>query len=400
MIPREERLKLIRSIEQKRASKVICYVTSDRPNLQASIDGEVISVIHDHILSFTPDERNKIDLLLYSRGGQSHVPWVLVSMIREYCKKGSFSVLIPYRAHSAATVISLGADEIVMTRKAELGPIDSTISQGPYNPKDHETHQRLPLSVEDVNGYFNLLTRIGCERPEEKLQGFAELTKHVHPLALGSANRELQQTELVAIKLLNTRADPFGEETNRRIAQNLSSEIFSHLHAISRSEARELGLKHVKDAEDFQIDGELWDLYDAYKSIFQFETPFTPEADLISTGRPEETWENIKTAVVESDKICHFYENTLKLRQLRKVPPQVTINISNLSLPPINVGNLPGGIDANQIAGIVANAVQSQLQFVVRLASERAVESFIAALPNAGFERMSLGNGWKENKLS
>lgn len=48
-------------------------------------------------------------------------------MFREYSKQGSFSVLTPYRAHSAATVISLGADEIIMTEKSELGPIDITL---------------------------------------------------------------------------------------------------------------------------------------------------------------------------------------------------------------------------------------------------------------------------------
>lgn len=67
-------------------------------------------------------------------------------MFREYSQKGSFSVLIPYRAHSAATVIALGADEIVMTKKAELGPIDITIGSGPYNPTEKDTHIRGYLS--------------------------------------------------------------------------------------------------------------------------------------------------------------------------------------------------------------------------------------------------------------
>lgn len=95
-------------------------MTSDREGLSASILGDVVSILHEHILATDYHQRGKLDLFIYSRGGDSDVPWSIVSMFREYCKKGSFSVLIPYRAHSAATVISLGADEIVMTKKRLL----------------------------------------------------------------------------------------------------------------------------------------------------------------------------------------------------------------------------------------------------------------------------------------
>ena len=144
---RQRRINLIKQIEEKRNSKVIAYITSDRQNLAVSIASDIIPLLHEHILSFKDKEREKIDLFIYSRGGDSNVPWALVSMIREYCKKGSFSVLVPFRAHSAATVISLGADEVIMTKKGELGPIDATLSSGPYNPIDENTRMRLPVSV-------------------------------------------------------------------------------------------------------------------------------------------------------------------------------------------------------------------------------------------------------------
>ena len=101
IMARPERQALIKAIEEKRGSKIIVYVTSDRHNLTAQIAGDVVSIIHDHILSFNQDSRSKLDLFIYSRGGQSDVPWALVSMFRQYCHKGSFSVLVPYRAHSA-----------------------------------------------------------------------------------------------------------------------------------------------------------------------------------------------------------------------------------------------------------------------------------------------------------
>ncbi len=71
---REDRKKLIQQIEEKRGSKVIAYVTSDRPGLSVQIATDVISLIHEHILSFQEDEPAKLDLFIYSRGGQSDVP--------------------------------------------------------------------------------------------------------------------------------------------------------------------------------------------------------------------------------------------------------------------------------------------------------------------------------------
>lgn len=181
---REDMKRIIQQIEEKRDSKIIAYVTSDRQNLSVQIVGDVVSLIHEHILALKKKIGKKLDLFIYRRDGQSDVPWSIVSMFREYSQKGSFSVLIPYRAHSAATVIALGGDEIVMTKKAELSPIDITLRSGPYNPIEEGTKQRLPISVEDVRGYFSLLEKVGFERPDEEIKGFELLTSNVHPLAL------------------------------------------------------------------------------------------------------------------------------------------------------------------------------------------------------------------------
>jgi len=72
-VSRENRKKLIKEIETKRGSKVITYVTSDREGLSVQIAGDVISLIHEHILALKEEERTKLDLFIYSRGGHSDV---------------------------------------------------------------------------------------------------------------------------------------------------------------------------------------------------------------------------------------------------------------------------------------------------------------------------------------
>ncbi|MCD6233193.1 hypothetical protein J7J81_02320, partial [bacterium] len=121
---------LIQQIEANRGSKVITYLTSDRKGpVNARIAMDIIPVISQQLHQIGKTE--EIDLFLYSTGGDTMVPWRLVSMIREYCNK--FSVLVPYKAHSAATMIALGADEIVMTDLSELSPIDPSTANV-FNP--------------------------------------------------------------------------------------------------------------------------------------------------------------------------------------------------------------------------------------------------------------------------
>lgn len=391
---RERRKQIINAIEEKRNSKVIVLLTSDRPNLGFSISTELVSILHRHILGIEELSRSKIDLFLYSRGGHSDVPWTIVSMLREYCAKGVFSVLIPYRAHSAATLIALGADEIVMTKKAELGPIDITINNGPYNPRDEKTNERLPISVEDVTGYFDLLDKVGCERSEEKMRGFESLTSKVHPMALGMVSRILEQTELVALRVLGTRSKSFNEEKNQMIVRRLS-EIYSHSHTISRTEAvQQLGLDHIIDAESIGVSEELWSLYEEYHELFQLDKPFLPEEYIIANNIEEHTWEGLNLACIESMKRFDVYRKSLIVRRLRQSQPQVTLNVSNISFPTINIPTLPPDVTPEQIRQIVEKIVSTQFQSIVNNAARAAVSEFLKALPSTGFEHISCNSGW------
>ncbi len=397
---RENRKRIVQRIEEKRNSKVIAYITSDRPNLETHIAGDVVSLIHEHILALDENDRSKLDLIIYSRGGQSDVPWSIVSMFREYARdNGSFNVLIPYRAHSAATVIAMGADEIVMTKKAELGPIDITIGSGPYNPTEKDSNQRLPISVEDVKGYFALLEKVGCERPDEKMKGFESLTKHVHPLALGTVSRLLEQTKLVALRLLNTRANAFSEEENHEIIRKISSEVYSHNHTISRTEAvKYIGLKQVTTAEEIGIGNDLWELYEEYKKLFHFDDPFCPEEYLVSNNLEEYVWTDLNLACVESSDRFDICRKSVRVRRLRNVPPQVTLDIKDIQLPAINISSLPSDINQESINALIQQIFSSVVQQSLDNAVQVAVDRLTKSLPHAGFEYFPFNSGWTEEK--
>ena len=392
----DERRELIRGIEAARGSRVIAYVTSDRPGLQAMMAGDAISLMHEHVLSLG-DQTEKIDLFLYSRGGDSDVPWSMVTMLREYCKKGSFSVLIPYRAHSAATVVGLGADEIVMSKKAELGPIDATIPSGPYNPVDDSSKQRLPVSVEDVMGFFSLLEKVVGEPSENKLDVFIALMQNVHPLALGNVNRLLEHTKLVASRLLETRANPFTKELNGEIVQKMSGEISSHGHAIGRAEAKNyVGLSHAQNSEDVGIDEEMWSLYREYKELFDLDMPFAPEDHLIVEDLAEHTWNELPVACIESENRLSVARKSVRVVRMPAMPPNLNMNLKlgNINVPINTSGSGGRQLDDEALRALVANVVQQAIDSAAERAAKKAIEELVASLPQAGFQRADFNFRW------
>src|SRR5581483_2871438 len=108
----------------------------------------------------------------------------LTALFREFATK--FSVIIPYRAYSAASLLALGADEIVMHPFAELGPIDPTVANE-FNPTEQGTGRRLGISVEDVTAYVNFIKdTVGITHEDELVRAVEILANKVHPLALGN----------------------------------------------------------------------------------------------------------------------------------------------------------------------------------------------------------------------
>lgn len=124
-----DRKALISDLEKARSSKVLLYVTGDRPGWEAQISSEAFDPFVDHL--DTIGVVDKISLVLYTRGGDTLAGWSLVNLVRQFCNE--LEVIIPHKCHSTGTLIALGANKIVMTKQATLGPIDPSVNT-PLNP--------------------------------------------------------------------------------------------------------------------------------------------------------------------------------------------------------------------------------------------------------------------------
>lgn len=332
------RNEVIQALELMRGTRVICYVTQTRPNTNFQIGMDSVPRIYEHLRALGANkEETKIDLLLHSNGGDGVVPWRLVTLIREFCKE--FNVLIPHRAFSAATLISLGADNIVMHRMGMLGPTDPTVANA-FNPADPSNpQQRLGISVEDLYSYITLIKEdLGIRGESELVQAFRTLTEQLHPLALGNVKRFYAQARMMARKLLALHMDEKTEHSAiNEIADNLTSKLYFHGHPINRTEAVSLGLKVKAASED--IERLLWEIYSDFSDEFQLDEEFQALQDFIQgAGEALDTPGEIVTvklsplvgACVESAYGQHAYRQHLSAVGSRN--PQNLQIVANIAI--------------------------------------------------------------------
>jgi len=363
---------------------VIVYFTGDRKPFGSRIAEDAVRSLYDHLINLElPEKNKKIDMFIYSRGGDISVPWRITTMIREFCDE--FNVLIPYKAQSAATLLSLGADNIIMGKKAELGPIDPTLVKATVSEGSLPAQE---ISVEDVNSFISFLKERANINDQEPLAQVVEnLVKQISPLTLGRVNRQHSHIRLVARKLLSSRNMRLDEEKINTIIEILTEKIYSHGHTIGRKEALDIGLPIM--FLDPEIETLIWDLYLKYENYLKLNDPLFIEIEL--ENNDEKLITNEPVALIESVKKLHVFRTSYHLNLKRKIPANIQLNINlNLSLPPtIKPDQIPQ--QSQIILQNLIKQVQEQLQQLVLQELQRQS-------PIIGYEGRSFGGKWIEER--
>lgn len=377
-------LEIIEKLEKERGSKVIVYFTGDRHPFGSRIAEDAVRPLYEHLLNLEFKEKSKIiDLFLYSRGGDVSVPWRITSMIREFCDE--FNVLIPYKAQSAATLLSLGADNIIMGKKAELGPIDPTLVKSSVG---EGSLPRQEISVEDVNSFLSFIKEKANLNDQSALASVvSNLINQISPLTLGNVNRQNSHIRLVARRLLTSRKLKMDEEKINTIIETLTEKIYSHGHAIGRKEAKDKGLPIIL-AEDM-LENFIWQLYLIYESFFTLNDPIHLEIELES--QDSKKLESLPMALIESAKKLHVFKANVDLIKDRKIPasPQININL-NLQLPP--------EIKPNEISQQAQQVLQQLMNQISRDIPHLVQKEIVKQSPVMGIRGNIFGGKWYEEK--
>lgn len=313
----KERKDLYLAVEKERKSSVIVYVTGDKRGFETQIHPEVLGFFINH-LDVLKDYNKKITLFLYTRGGSTLAAWSVVNLLRQFCNE--LEIIVPSKAHSAGTLMCLGANNIIMTKQATLGPIDPNVNT-PLNPHIPGAPENItfPVSVEAIKGYIELIkTELGIKESSDLALVINALNTKIHPLVLGEVYRARSQIKMLAQKLLNQQMKD-GVKI-QKIIEFLCSESGSHDYTINRKEARDdLGL-NIETPSD--------ELYHLIKKVFddiqdelELNSDFNPT---IKIGSGNSINFSIKMALVESILGgAHSFERS---GILSKIPGQTIIN--------------------------------------------------------------------------
>jgi hypothetical protein len=149
----ETRKAIYKQIEEERSTKVLVYITGDRRGIETQISTDCIDLFVDFLDQIGPTK--KLSLILHTNGGETLAAWRLVNLLRIFCDE--LEILIPMKSLSAGTLLCIGADRLIMTKQAALGPIDPSVNS-PLNPQisiPGNPAARVPVSVENVLGYLS-----------------------------------------------------------------------------------------------------------------------------------------------------------------------------------------------------------------------------------------------------
>jgi hypothetical protein len=342
---KDERQKLLADLEKERGDTVVVsYITSTRGNFEIQIADDILPLLYRHLVMHADRAKNGVDLFIHSNGGSGTVPWRIVNLVREFTEK--FVVLVPHHAFSAATLVALGADEIIMHRMGCLGPIDPSVAN-PFNPPNPQNPAVvLPISVEDVSAYFELVKQdVGVQHEDELVQAFIALTNKIHPLALGNVQRSHHQSRMLAEKLLKKHMGGEREHEIVQIIENLKSNLFYHGHPINRKEAKDdLNLK-VSEAPK-NLEEIMWNLYVAYDEALKLSSPFFPlhEVEVRSAARqvPQITTQQIVQQLNQLQAVG-VAMNPTNTQQVVNLATAVCTALNNqAALEKVRVEKLPG----------------------------------------------------------
>lgn len=217
---------IIKAIEEKEQAKVFTYWNS----VNGSICQNDVSAMFEIIKDW--DVQDKIYMFVKSDGGDGKASLRIINLLRQHTKK--LVVILQGECASAATMLALGADEILMGPLAYLSAVDTSITHD-LSPID-KNNSRVSVSQDELSRVLNLWNKEnnGQNNP------YHDLYQHIHPLVFGAVDRAGSLSIKLCTEILSYHMEDEGKA--REISQHLNSDYPSHGYPITLCEAQRIGL--------------------------------------------------------------------------------------------------------------------------------------------------------------
>jgi hypothetical protein len=217
----------VAQLSEKLGAPLVAYWNGDRG-----------SVCHNDVIALYEvlgrlGHQKSLYIFLKSGGGIGEASLRLVSLLRQHCEE--LVALVPLECASAATMIAIGCDRVLMGPMAYLTAVDTSLSHA-LSPLDRDNN-RVSVSLDELTRVIRLWR---AEQSGANENPYVALFQHVHPLVIGAVDRAESLSIMICKEML---AHHISDEARaERIAQTLNSKYPSHNYPILLSEARKIGL--------------------------------------------------------------------------------------------------------------------------------------------------------------
>ena len=255
--PFEVRLTAIRRIQAETKRPLLCYATqtSNAPNgAPVSIDDGDLVGFSDLIDSVSGTQA---DVLVISNGGSAEATERIIRRLRG--RFGGLRFLVPSNAYSAATLMCLAGDEILMLPEGTLGPIDPQLNGVPARAI--------------LRGFEKLEERLSEEGPKALTAYVPLLQKYdLHLLeqcrSANELSKELARTWLAQYAMRDSSPNRIDEAVDFFCNWDLHK---SHGRSIDAETARSIGIPATVLTD--RLADLVRSLYHQYTLFFE-KTPF------------------------------------------------------------------------------------------------------------------------------
>lgn len=235
----------------------------------ALLDGRVLGAFLHSRDALGP---KRIALVIDSPGGYADIAYRIARIVCRHSE--GFTAVIPRWAKSAATLLTLGADEVIFGRDAEIGPLDVQVydqereERGSALDEIQALEQLHQVALAQLNQNLTMMRLITRRRYDVVMPHASKLASDmIRPLLdkidtvhYAKQSRLLAVAEEYAIRLMTPRVP---RQRAREIAERLVKRYPEHGFVIDRNEARDiLNIREHSDETEAtlrQIEQYMWD---------------------------------------------------------------------------------------------------------------------------------------------
>jgi hypothetical protein len=299
----EKTQRVISQIEAKLGERFLAYWNSPDGSV---CDSDVVGL---YGILRSIGHIDKLCLFIKSDGGSGQAALRMVNLLRQFVRQ--LTALVPLECESAATMLALGADRILMGPLAHLSAVDTSLTHD-LSPIDRD-NDRVRVSQDELQR----VVRLWRGQPNvDKSNAYHALFQYVHPLVIGAVDRSSALSTKLCLEILSYHLKDFKKA--KKISDTLNSGYPSHSYPITLREARRIGLQAEPLKED--INQLLFELNEIYAEMGQIASTDFDEKN---------SHDNSIVGIIEGKGIQIFYQNDKDWHYRTEERRWVTLNVKS-----------------------------------------------------------------------